>query len=48
MEWIACKSSVFFARTASASNETGGSIPIMARSWNKWFGTMSRSAPICS
>src|SRR6266404_5615446 len=42
MEWTAWKSSVFLARTASASNEIGGSIAIMARSWNRWFGTMSR------
>jgi hypothetical protein len=26
--------------------EIGGSIPIMARSWNKWFSTMSRNAPV--
>src|SRR5258705_11287126 len=42
MEWTAWKSSVFLARTASASNEIGGSIAIMARSWKRWFGTMSR------
>ena len=47
MGWIAWNSSVFLARTASASNEIGGSIAIMARSWNRWFGTMSRNAPVC-
>ena len=29
-------------RTASASKEIGGSIVVMASSWNTWFGTMSR------
>ena len=42
------KQLVFSARTASASNEIGGSIAIMARSWKKWFGTMSRNAPVAS
>ena len=43
---MALNSSVFLARTSLALNETGGSMAIIARSWNKWFGTMSRNAPV--
>ena len=35
-------------RTSSAPNDTGGSMAHMATSWNTWFGTMSRSAPVAS
>ena len=45
MAWM---TSAFFARTASASNEIGGSIAVIASSWNTWLGTMSRSAPVFS
>ncbi len=46
--WIASITLAFSLRTASASNEFGGSIAIIASSWNMWFGTMSRSAPVTS
>ena len=36
------------ARIAAASNESGGSIAVIASSWNMWFGTMSRRAPVFS
>ena len=45
MAWM---TSVFLARTASASKEIGGSIAVIARSWSTWLGTMSRSAPVFS
>ena len=38
----------FSVRTASAAKEFGASIAVMERSWNRWFGTMSRSAPVGS
>ena len=46
--WIASKISAFLSRTASASNELGGSIATMPSNWNRWFGSMSRNAPVCS
>ena len=38
----------FALRTASACKVSGGSIAAMQSSWNMWFGTMSRSAPVGS
>ena len=43
MAWM---TSAFLSRTASASKEIGGSIAVIASSWNRWLGTMSRSAPV--
>ena len=43
--WMARKSFTFSSRIASASSDTGGSIAVSASSWNRWFCTMSRSAP---
>jgi hypothetical protein len=45
---IALTTSAFFARTSAAWNEIGGSIAVVARSWKRWFGTMSRKAPVFS
>ena len=45
---IASITFAFSARTASALNELGASIAVIARSWNMWLGTMSRKAPACS
>ena len=36
--------SSFLARTASASSEIGGSVAVIAISWNRWLGTMSERA----
>ena len=33
---------------AAAAFSQGGSIATMASSWNRWLGTMSRSAPVGS
>ena len=38
----------FSVRTASAAKQVGGSIAVRVRSWNRWFGTMSRNAPVWS
>ena len=46
--WIASITSAFLARTASASKEIGGSIAVIDSNWNRWLGTMSRSAPVFS
>ena len=46
--WMARSTLPFSSRTASASKDDGGSIAVRARSWNRWFGTMSRSAPAWS
>jgi len=35
----------FSSRTASGSSDTGGSMATMHSSCNRWFCTMSRSAP---
>ena len=45
---IASITLAFSARTASASKALGGSMAVTASSWNMWFGTMSRSAPVGS
>ena len=36
--WIACSTFACSSRTASASNEIGGSIAVSVSSWNMWFG----------
>src|SRR6266436_4698028 len=46
--WIAASTSAFSERTECASNFTGGSIATSDSSWNRWFGTMSRRAPVAS
>ena len=38
----------FSPRMESAARSLGGSIPTIAISWNRWLGTMSRSAPVAS
>ena len=38
----------FPARTASAAKRAGGSMAISDSNWNRWFGTMSRNAPVAS
>ena len=45
---IASITLAFSARSASASKVLGGSMAVMARSWNMWLGTMSRRAPVDS
>ena len=40
---LACSS-----RTASASNEMGGSMAVSEMSWKIWLGTMSRKVPASS
>ncbi len=45
---MASTSLAFSLRTASAAKVTGGSIAIIVSSWKRWFGTMSRSAPVAS
>ena len=45
---MAANTSDLRLRTAFASNPAGGSIATIASSWNTWFGTMSRSAPVPS
>ena len=46
--WIDCSTLTFSLRIASASKESGGSIATSESTWNMWFWTMSRMAPISS
>ena len=46
--WIAASTSAFSERTAWASKRRGGSIVTSESNWNRWFGTMSRKAPVTS
>ena len=46
--WSARSTFTFSLRTDSASKAAGGSIAMIARSWSRWFWTMSRIAPASS